>query len=96
MFTFKTNKPTGRYKSFYKPTYEIKLKKKIVGAITSEVPHQIRLRIIKKDIMEDKNPNCSWKWITLKKEFNSVDEAKAFLKENYERIVNQLNLYQGD
>jgi len=96
MFTFKTNKPTGRYKSFFKATYDIKLKGKVVGAITSKAPHRIRLEIIKKDIMEDKNPNCLWKWTTLKKEFNSVDEAKAFLKENYERIVNQLNLYQGD
>ena len=92
MFTFKTDKPTGKWKSFRKSTYHIKIKRKCVGYIDEDAPHRIGLRVIKKDLMEDKNPNCDWKWIRLKKEFTSVNEAKTFLQKNYEAIIKKFNL----
>lgn len=95
-FTFKTNEPTGRYRSFYRPTYYIKLKRKEVGYIGSDKPHIIRLQIIKKDIMEDGNPNCSWRWMKLKKTFDSIDEAKVFLNEHVDEIVSKFNLYYSE
>jgi len=93
MFTFKTEKSTGRYCSFYPDHHHIKLKKKQVGNIGGEFPHKIRLQVKKKDINENGNPNCEWKWITLKRESNSVEDAKQFLKDNFAEIIEKFELY---
>jgi hypothetical protein len=29
---------------------------------------------------------CPWKWVSFKRQFNSGDEAKKFLNENFEKI----------
>jgi hypothetical protein len=92
-FTFKTNKSTGRYRSFYSDTHDIKLNKKLVGHINDKFPFTIRLVVIKSDINEDKNPNCQWKWITLVHISNSLQEAKIWLNENAELIQKKYNLY---
>jgi hypothetical protein len=92
MFTFKTDQPTGKWKSFEKPYHNIKIKRKKVGSIDAEFPHKINLMVIKKDIMEDGNQNCEWKWVTLKREFDILDEAKLFLRQNYDSITKQFNL----
>lgn len=91
-FTFKTTKPTGKFKSFASEHHEIKWNKKVVGEITLDF--KIRLKVIKKDINEDNYPNCSWKWISFKKEFESLQAAKDFLKEKYAFIINAYQLYQ--
>lgn len=92
MFTFKTEKSTGRYASFFPDHHYIKLKKKKVGSIDDKYPHKIRFRVKKKDINEDGNPNCEWKWITLKRESNSVSDAKQFLKDNFAEIIEKYEL----
>ena len=94
-FTFKTEKSKGRYSSFYPDIHIIKLNKKQVGNITEDAPFKISLMITKKDINEDGNPNCSWKWVVLKQESNSLQEAKEYLNNNIERIT-ALNLHQLD
>jgi len=66
-FTFKTEKPTGAYRSFFSENHYIKLNKKQVGAIADRT-WKIRLMVFKDDINEDGNANCQWKWISLKKE----------------------------
>ena len=91
-FTFKTIKATGKYSSFYNDYHIIKLNKKEVGSIGSKYPHKIRLMVVKEDINEDGNPNCDWKWITLRKENNSVKEAKEFINRVSEKIQNKYNL----
>jgi len=79
-FTFKTEKATGRYRSFYPDTHTIKLDKKQVGSISDEKGHKIMLQVIKDGvIIKDDNPNCDWKNIILKREFDSVQAAKEFL-----------------
>jgi len=94
-FTFKTKK----YKSgfFYRKSYDIKYNKKIIGQIGEEFPHTIRFAIVKKDIMEDGNPNCNWKWIELTtkkaKEFKSVDDAKEYLRLNVEFLINKYEFH---
>ena len=93
MFTFKTTKESGRYASFYPDHHHIKLKKKKVGNIDDGFSHKIRLQVKKKDINEDGNPNCEWKWVTLKKESNSVADAKQFLKDNFAEIIEKYELY---
>lgn len=94
-FTFKTEKPTGRYKSFQPTFHYIKLDGKWVGNITDDSPHQVRLQVIKKDINENGNPNCSWKWVALKKQFKSLDEAKEYLNKNFNQILT-LNIYKSE
>ena len=93
-FTFKTKHSTGQYRAFFPNNHHIKLNKKQIGSIDDKFPHKIRLMIKKEDIMEDGNPNCSWKWITLKKESISVQEAKDFLQTNIEKICEQYILHQ--
>jgi len=92
-FTFKTTKPTGRYRSFESALHDIKLNKKIVGSILDKVPYTIGFTINKKDIMENGNPNCCWRWVRLKKEFTSLQEAKDFLNANIDRLLKQFDLH---
>ena len=91
-FTFKTNKLIG----YYTATTDIKLKQKIVGSINQprlDDVYYIRFMVIKDDINEDKNPNCSWKWITFDQTFEILDEAKKFINECINDILNKYNLH---
>jgi len=92
-FTFKTEKATGRYRSFHPDWHHIKLEKIKVGAITDSKPHKIRLQIIKKDILEDGNPNCTWKWIQLKGRFDSIQDAKIWLNDHIDSILSKYDIY---
>lgn len=94
-FTFKTTKPTGQWSWLSEPSHAIKIGKIKVGSIDNSAPHTIRLQKIKADIMEDGNPNCVWRWVKLKAQFKSIEEAKEFLNSNYEAII-KLNLYLAD
>jgi hypothetical protein len=82
-FTFKTEKSTGRYRTFHSDYHYVKLNKCVVGNISDEEPFKIHLMVIKNDVMEDGNKNCTWKWITLKKESSSLQEAKDFLNKHF-------------
>lgn len=92
-FTFKTDVPTGKWRSFDSPYHNIKLKKKKIGNIDDNKPHYIRFAVIKKDINEDGNLNCEWKWIKLKHKSESVQDAKDFLNENIDEILLTFDLY---
>jgi len=93
-FTFKTERSSGRYASFYPDSHQIKLEGHVVGSIGDMEPHKISLCIIKKDINEDGNQNCPWKWITLKHKSKSLQEAKDFVNEYFGAITNRYNLYK--
>lgn len=93
-FTFKHVKNTGKFKGFFPTTHDIKLQGKKVGSISNNHPYTISLMVIKDDIMEDGNPNCAWKWITVNREFNSVDEAKEHLNEYIYEILSTYDLYK--
>jgi hypothetical protein len=95
-FTFKTDKPTGQYRSFYSNHHEIKLNKKVIGSIDPKLPHKIRLQVMKTDIMEDGNPNCKWKWIVLKQQSQTLQETKEFLNRHCDEILQKYNLYLQD
>lgn len=94
-FTFKTEKSTGAYRSFYDDIHYIKYEGKIVGSIDAKT-HQIRLMVYKNDIMEDKNPNCEWKNIFMKNEFDSIPQAKDFLNKHIEQILATYKLHQQE
>jgi hypothetical protein len=91
-FTFKTTRPTGSYAWLYKPYHDVLLCKNQVGAIEPEKPYRLRLMVMKADIMEDGNKNCPWRWITLKHESESLDEAKTFLNENIEVLLTKYKI----
>jgi hypothetical protein len=86
-FTFKCVKEKGRYSAFTKGHHTIKYRKLVCGSIIEERPFRIRLMVHKDDINEDGNPNCPWKWISLKKESESLQEAKDWLNENIEEVL---------
>lgn len=94
-FTFKTEKPTGRYKSFYTEIHYIKLNGKEVGTIDAE-DFRIRLQVIKADIGEDGNRNCPWKWIKLAVKPESLESAKEYLNENFNAIKSSFNIYLSE
>jgi hypothetical protein len=97
-FTTKTTQPTGRYRSFDSAYHEIKLNGICVGTISDKVPHRITLYVTKgeEDKVNDKDPNCEWKKITLKKEFESVNGAKGWVKENSEIIQAQFKIHDKE
>lgn len=51
----------------------------------------VRFMVFKADIMEDNNPNCSWKWVTLKQKFDSEREARDYVAMRWPAIL-KLNL----
>ena len=97
-FTFKTEKSTVRYASFYPDIYNIKYNGIEVGTIESEKPYTIKLQVLKTETDFKKvsnNHNCDWKWIRLKKEFQSVVEAKQWLKDNVKMILESIKLIES-
>lgn len=94
-FTFKTEKPTGKWRSFDTPTHYIKLNGKQVGTISHSPAHIISLSVVKSDINEDGNPNCVFKNIRLKESHSTLEDAKKYLNDNFNDII-KLNLYQLD
>lgn len=56
-------------------------------------PIDIRFQVWKKDIMEDGNPNCKWKWITLTYRPPSIQEAKDFLTKFSKEIQEKFKLF---
>ena len=91
-FTFKTVKPTGRWKSFDSDEHNIKFKGEEIGWIESEKPYKVHLHVIKDDINSDGNPNCMWKSIKFKPEFESLQEAKEWLNKGVEIILSKYTL----
>jgi len=92
-FTFKTKKSTGRGSPFYPDHHYIEIKGRECGSIDDKSPHRIRFMVEKKDINEDGNPNCKWKWIMLTKKSTSLSEAKEFLNSAFDIILAKYNLH---
>jgi len=99
-FTFKTTKPEGKYRAFSTAYHEIKLNKVVVGNITEREIQgnwkpifKVGFKVIKADLNEDKNPNCPWKWITIKNNFEDLSAAKEFVTKNTDQIIKSFSLY---
>ena len=97
-FTFKTNKASGIYGGFSKPSITIKVDGKYVGDITTvgriNFKYQVGLMVIKDDINEDRNPNCTWMWVRLNK-FETIQKAKDWIRENNDLLQQQFHIYKG-
>jgi len=101
-FTFKTERSTGKWRSFHPDTYKIKLKGLECGSISehssiglSNNPERNGLFEISFSIKREKteqNP-APFRNVTLKRTFTTVDEAKEFLVEGTERLTKEFDLY---
>ena len=98
-FTFKTEKSTGRYRAFFQEAHHIKYNKIEVGLIREiqacdklSEHFKISLMVMKTAEITDNNPNCPWKWIHLKTQFESLDAAKVWLNENVQTITSKFTL----
>lgn len=94
--TFKTEKPKGKWAWLDNPTTYIKVDKQNIGNFDTDENDKItiRLRIIKDDINSDGNPNCTWKWIQLKKVSDTLEEAKQFVIDHIKVISEKYNLHK--
>ena len=94
-FTFKTEKATGKYRSFEPDRHVVKYNKKECGTIHDGEPYTIRLQVMKNKEEAEKS-NCPWKWIKLKKESKSLQEAKDYLNTMVEKIHSTFTLFLND
>lgn len=95
----KGEKPTGLWSIGHShPDTEIKLDKKTFGHIIPPAWNtvnywRIHFAVIKPDINEDGNPNCEWRWREFKQEFETEPEAREYMKNNIEYILEHYKLY---
>lgn len=89
--TFKNDTaPSGLARVGWIKGADIKYEKKSCGHIvppshwTKETQYKVSLQV--KD-------EISWKWVTLKARFDSLDEAKDWCKANWENIMQKYNLH---
>ena len=92
-FTFKKTIHEGRYRSFEKDHTTIKLNKKEVGYI-SEVEHSLYRAYFA--VKEKTKEDPAFKWIYIRKVFESEKAAREFIKENNDKIQTNLNLHYFD
>ena len=99
LFTFKTSKPTGKWASFDNETHYIKIKGFECGTIDYQKPFKISLMVWKNDEDRSKpndNKNCAWKWIKLKKESETLQEAKEWLNKNFDGLLQHWDIRQTE
>lgn len=78
---------------------DIKINGKKVGTIHPsswcKEHYTITFMVVKANIMEDDNPNCIWKNITLNAKFSNLEDAQKFVTENINLIINKYTLYMN-
>ncbi len=86
----KDKSPTGLASIGWRPGYDILYKRGKIGDLQETVKYsdlyKIRFTVIKEDINEDGNPNCSWTWKTYTKGL-TMDEVKKYLENNIKAIL---------
>lgn len=73
---------------------DIKCNKKVFGMIVapnwrSQNKNQWRITIT----VKEENNSEKWKWATFKQIFNNADDAKKWIKENYEKISEKTQIH---
>lgn len=93
-FTFKTEKPVGKWRAFDTNTHHIKLDGMRVGSISDKEPFKISFMVEKNGTtITDNNPNCKWKIITLAKQNETLESAKKFIIDNTEKLLATYRFY---
>lgn len=88
-FTFKTEKSTGRYRSFYPDEHIIKLQGKEVGRISDDLDHKISFYVKVEPTKEKPSP---FKTVTLKNTFSNLVDAKYYVNAKFDTIIKQFDL----
>lgn len=97
-FTFKKDTPYSKYELDGTPSTQIKINKEQVGYIytddgwngSHDGKFKVRLMIPASEKALKKNPNRKWTWGKLSVEFNSEQEARDFLKKNFNKLIKQI------
>ena len=76
------------------PNTEIKHNKRVVGTIygpcySSPPGWQVALMVEG----DDRNPNCSWRWIFVKQRFDAEPDARAWLQVNGDLFLKKYTLH---
>lgn len=97
-FKFKTEKPTGKWRAFDNPAHYIKFDGKVVGAIGHDRPFEITFTVMKTeaDFVNDTNKNCPWKRIYLKKNSETLNEAKEYVNTIVEYLTGKYTFHMSD
>jgi hypothetical protein len=95
----KDPRPTGLFAVGHpQPGTTIKIDGKEVGYIappTWQTRDIWTIRFMVKDELQE-NPNCDWKWVTFKTEFATEPEAREFIRQNLNRILDRYILHSND
>jgi len=94
--TFKIHRPTGQYRSFDHSHMDVKVKKKECGTVyynSKEGKYRLQLAVVKESTEEEPAP---FRNITLKIQFDSLDDAKVWITEHFSTITSKYNLYFFD
>ena len=95
-FTFKKYQPEGQYRSFELGSTDIKLKRKVVGQIAERRSnYKWYVSFAVKKEATSQSP-AEFKWETLIVPFDSEAEARSFLNEKIEKIIEKYDLYSFD
>ena len=72
--------------------FDIKYNKIEVGYVqeTTDNKWKISLQSPASEVALNKNPNCPWMWISVKQQFGTHEEARAWLNENRETVLGML------
>jgi len=81
---------------------DVKIKKKKFGEIsaptwqTEDNRWSISVMVVKKQIDEDGNTNCPWKWIHFKQRFVKEEHAREWIQEYIDEIIKKYVLQFED
>lgn len=94
-FTFKTEKATGKFRSFHSDSHTIKLNGIWCGKISEIATDkwEVRMMVQKDDPETSANPNCTWKWVAFKKKHATLDDAKSWVRANNDVIQDRFTIY---
>jgi hypothetical protein len=92
----KQPKETGlRAVGYTHSSIDIKVNKKRVGLISApnwqKKGWTIRISIMKPE--PDDNPNCDWKWISVKTAFEDEQSARQWVKDNLKSVAEKFSLH---
>lgn len=93
-FVFKTIKQTGNDRVTSSPYCDIKIGKKTVGGINNYADRMELKPRYKITFLVRKGEGT--KWITLSREFESIDDAKKFITENKNSIFAKFDIAYSD
>lgn len=89
-FTFRKLKKTGEWRSFQTDYTDIKLDKKIVGAIQEAGFEKYKIYVH----IKAEDQVAGFRTVKFKKDFESENEAREFLNKNFKQIMEKYKIFQ--